>query len=98
MISQLRALWNNTFSRKQLDRDLDEEIEAYLKLVEAEKLREGVDPEEAHAYARRQTGGTNQTIQSVRDVRTGAWIDRVVQDVQYGIRTLANNPTFSWSP
>jgi predicted permease len=95
MISRLRALWNNAFHRKQLDRDFDEELEAYLKLVEAEKLREGMDPEQAHAYARRQTGGTDQVVQNVRDVRTGAWIDRLVQDVRYGIRTLANNPTFS---
>jgi predicted permease len=95
MISRLRALWNNVFRRKQLDRDLDEELEAYVDLVAAEKLQAGMDPEEAHGYARRQTGGTDQVVQNVRDVRTGAWIDRVAQDVQYGIRTLANNPTFS---
>jgi hypothetical protein len=95
MISLLRALWNYVFRRKQLDRDLDEELEAYVELVAAEKLRAGMDPEEAYDYARRQTGGAGQVVQNVRDVRTGAWIDRVVQDVRYGIRTLANNPTFS---
>ena len=92
---RLRALWTNACRRKQLDRDLNEELDVYMELVEAEKLREGMDPEQAHAYARRQTGGVTQIVQKVRDVRTGAWIDRVVQDVQYGIRTLANNPTFS---
>ena len=95
MINRLRALWTSAFRRKQLDCDLDEELDVYMELVEAEKLREGMDPEQAHAYARRQTGGVTQVVQNVRDVRTGAWIDRVVQDVQYGIRTLANNPTFS---
>ncbi|AXC10117.1 ABC transporter, permease protein [Acidisarcina polymorpha] len=95
MISRVRALWKNAFRRKQLDRDLDEELEAYMKLVEAEKLQEGMAPEEAYAYARRQTGGTDHVVQNVRDVRTGAWIERFVQDVRYGIRSLANNPTFS---
>jgi predicted permease len=95
VISRLRALWNNVFRRKQLDRDLDEELQAYVELVAAEKVQTGVDPEEAHRYARRQTGGIDQVVQSVRDVRAGVWLDRLVQDVQYGFRTFAKNPTFS---
>jgi MacB-like periplasmic core domain len=95
VISRLRALWNNVFRRKQLDRDLDEELQAYVELVSAEKAQTGVEPEEAHRYARRQTGGIDQVVQSVRDVRAGVWLDRLVQDVQYGVRTLAKNPTFS---
>jgi predicted permease len=95
VISRLRALWNNVFRRKQLDRDLDEELQAYVELVSAEKVQTGVDPEEAHRYARRQTGGIDQVVQSVRDVRAGAWLDRLVQDVQYGVRTLAKNPAFT---
>jgi hypothetical protein len=52
----------------------------------------GVDPEEAHRDARREMGGVDQVIQHVRDVRAGVWLDRLVQDVQYGVRTLAKNP------
>ena len=95
MISRLRALWNNVFRRKQLDSDLDEELQAYVELVLAEKVRTGMDPEEAYRYARRQAGGIDQVVQSVRDVRAGVWLDRPLQDVQYGARTLAKNPTFS---
>jgi hypothetical protein len=77
VISRLRALWNNVFRRKQFDRDLDEELQAYVELVSAEKVQTGVDPEEAHRYARRQTGGIDQVVQSVRDVRAGVWFDRL---------------------
>jgi predicted permease len=95
VISRLRALWNNMFRRKQLDRDLDEELQAYVELVSAEKVQSGVDPEKAHRDARREMGGAHQVIQNVRDVRAGVWLDRLVQDVQYGVRTLAKNPGFT---
>jgi predicted permease len=95
VISRLRALWNNLFRRKQLDRDLDEELQAYVELVSAEKVQAGVDPEEAHRDARREVGGLHQVTQHVRDVRAGVWLERLVQDVQYGVRTLAKNPAFT---
>ena len=96
MISRLRALWNNVFRRRQLDRDLDEELEAYVELLTAEKLEAGMPPEEAHSHARRQTGGRDQVVQGVRDIRAGAWLDRCAQDLRYGIRRWRRAGLLPW--
>jgi predicted permease len=95
VISRLRALWKNLFHRKQLDRDLDEELQAYLELASAEKMREGASPEEAYRDARLDTGGVEQVKESVRDIRVGVWLDGLVQDLRYGVRALAKNPAFT---
>jgi putative ABC transport system permease protein len=95
VISRLRALWNNLFRKKILDRDLNEELQAYLELVSAEKMRGGASREEAYRDARRQTGGIEQVKESVRDVRSGVWLDSLVQDIRYSVRTLAKNPAFT---
>jgi predicted permease len=94
VISRLRGLWNNMFRRNQLDRDLDEELRAYAELISAEKIRSGMSPEDAYRSTRREMGGTEQIRQAVRDIRAGALLDRLAQDIRYGIRTLSRSPGF----
>jgi hypothetical protein len=48
------------FRRKQLDRDLDEELRAHAELVLTEKIRAGVPREETYRDTRRQMGGDEQ--------------------------------------
>jgi hypothetical protein len=95
VIRRLRALWKNFFDRKQLDRELDEELRTYVELMSAEKVRAGMEPEEAYRDVRRETGGIDQVKQRVRDIRIGVSLERFAQDIRYGIRTFAKNPTFS---
>ena len=95
MVRYFTALWRNLFCQERVDRDLDEEIRAYLELVAAEKVRCGVPREEAWRAARRELGGLQQVKESVRDIRIGAFRDTLIQDLRYAIRTLSRNPAFS---
>jgi predicted permease len=95
MIRRLRVLWNNLFRRSQLDADLDEELSVYTELVAAEKEQSGMSHEEARRDARREMGGVEQVRQNVRDIHAGVWLEKLGQDIRYGARSLAKNPTFS---
>jgi predicted permease len=95
MIRRLRVLWNNLFRRSQLDADLDEELSVYTELVAAEKEQSGMSHEEARRDARREMGGVEQVRQNVRDIHAGVWLEKLAQDIRYGARSLAKNPTFS---
>ena len=95
MVSRLRALWNNLFRRKQLDRDFDDELQSYVELASAEKVQAGMDPQQASRDVRLEMGGAQRVLENVRDVRAGVWLERLAQDVRYGVRTLAKNPAFT---
>ncbi len=95
MISRIRALWNNLFRRKQLDRDLEDELQAYVELLANESVKGGATLDEAYLCARREAGGLGHVRENVRDVRVGVSLDRLAQDIRYGVRILAKNPAFT---
>ena len=96
MIHRLRAMWNNLIHRDRLDRDLDEELHAWVDLVSADKVRSGLSPEQADRESRREMGGIDRVRQGVRDIRRGASLERLAQDLRYGLRALGKNPVFTF--
>jgi hypothetical protein len=95
MISWFSSLWKNLFRRKQLDKDLDEELDAYAELASAEKVLAGMSPVEARAHTRCEMGGEERIQQGVRDIRAGVSLERLFQDSRYGIRTCKESRLLS---
>lgn len=95
MIPRLRSLWNNLFRRDRVNQDLDDELRSFVDLASEEKIRSGFSPEQASRESRRDMGGIDHVRQRVRDGRSGASIERLAQDLRYGLRTLARNPGFT---
>ena len=76
-------------------RELDEELRAAVEVLVAEHVRAGMSPPEARRAALIELGGIESVKVQVRDVRTGAFLDTLMQDLRYGARTLAHDPVFT---
>ncbi len=79
------------FRKRKFEQELDDELRAYVELQAAEKVRRGMSPEDALREARSELGGMDQVKENVRDVRPGAFMDTLGQDIRYAFRTLQRN-------
>ena len=95
LLISLASLRRNLFSRPRVERDLDEELRAYLDQLTEEKRRAGLGLAEAQRAARIELGGLEQVKEEVRQVRTGQILEGALQDLHYGLRTLRKNPGFT---
>src|SRR5262249_45827445 len=94
-ISRLHAAVWNLFRRSAVERQLSEELETYVELLTAEKVAQGMRPDDARRAALVDAGGVEQTKEAVRDARAGAWLEAWSRDVRHTLRDLARAPGFT---
>jgi len=85
----------NIFRKKRLEQDLDDEIRFFLETTAQNLMASGMSEDEAHRVARLQVGSVDSLKDSVRDIRTGAMVERIWQDFRYACRALRNKPAFT---
>ncbi|MDQ2945323.1 MAG: permease prefix domain 1-containing protein [Acidobacteriota bacterium] len=81
--------------RKQSERDLERELRSHLELESEEQQEQGLPAAEARYAAQRAFGNITLTKEEVRHVWGWTSLERLGQDLRYGLRTLLKNPGFS---
>lgn len=81
--------------RRQLDRDLSEELQFHLAMREEKLQEQGVSPKEARYAALRAFGGVEQKKEQCRDADRLRWVEDLFHDLRYGLRQLRRNPGFA---
>jgi len=83
------------FRKRELDRDLENELSSHLELAVEENLRQGMSPEEARRQALIKLGGIEPSKELHRQVRGLPFLDSIVQDLRYTFRTLKRDRGFT---
>ena len=81
--------------RDRAERELNDELETFVEMAAADRMREGATPAEARRAAVLYLGGVEQARERVRSARHGAWLDTIARDLRYALRTLRRSPVFT---
>jgi putative ABC transport system permease protein len=95
MLGWVRRVLIGLVHRSAADRDLDDELQATVRVLEQERIRQGAAPHEARRQAVLELGGVEQVKEQVRATRALAFVDTVFADLRHGARMLRRSPGFA---
>ena len=94
-LKELRLSIRSLFRRRQEEQQLSEELQLHLERQIEQNLAAGMAPEEARYAALRLFGGVQQIQEECREARGITYIESLVQDLKYTLRTLRKNRGFT---
>ena len=97
ILHRIRSVAALLLRRDGADARLNDELEAFVELSAAERVRDGVPPEEARRLAMLELGGIEPVKERVRSERHGASLDELVRDVRYGFRMFGKHRALTFT-
>jgi predicted permease len=89
-----RKLWSWA-QRDRREAELEQELAFHLDQEAEERRAGGLSDEQARSSARRELGNRGRVAEDVRATWTFPHIERIAQDLRFGLRALIRNPGFA---
>ena len=94
-LHRLLSLGRNLVRKREIERQLSDELTANLDLLIEEKVRAGLSLAVARREALLEFGGVEQVKEQVRRARGGYYLETMARDFRYGARSLLQTAGFS---
>ena len=94
-LHRLASVLRWAFNRDRAERGLDDELQTFVDMAAAARMRDGLPAAEARRLAILELGGVEQTKERVRTYRHGAWLDEAGRDIRYAFRMCVKAPGFT---
>jgi len=95
ILESLKALLSNFFSGSRASEDLEEELRSHIQHRADDLGRSGLSLADAERRARVEFGGYQHFKEESHEAMGGQFMERLLQDVRFGLRMLYRAPTFT---